>query len=66
MKKERCIVCNKKTGIVPFKCKCDPNASFCSLHRLDHNCNYDYKKDQKEKLIKQNPLITPSKVDEIK
>lgn len=66
MKKPRCLVCNKKTSLIPFTCRCDPKAHFCSLHRLDHNCTFDYKKEQQEKLVKENPLVVADKITGIK
>ena len=63
MKQERCKICKKKTGLVPFKCKCDDKAHFCALHRHNHQCTYDYHKDFKEKLIKENPTIVAKKVE---
>jgi predicted nucleic acid binding AN1-type Zn finger protein len=63
--KSRCHVCKKKTSIIAFTCKCNPDLKFCSKHRLDHNCTYDYFKENKEKLIKDNPLISHDKVKKI-
>ena len=42
-KKNRCPVCNKKMGLMPFECKC--GKSFCILHKDPeaHNCTYDFK-----------------------
>ena len=62
---ERCIVCNKKVGLLPFTCKCDENHKFCMKHRFDHNCTYDYFKDQQLKLKKENPKIEPPKIKTI-
>ena len=58
----RCTVCNKKLGLIPFTCKCDANFKFCSKHRLDHGCTFDYKKEQYEKLMKDNPKIIAPKI----
>jgi AN1-type zinc finger protein 5/6 len=57
----RCTTCNKKVGLIPFTCKCDDNFKFCSKHRLDHDCTFDYKKEQLKKLIKDNPKIVAPK-----
>ena len=67
-KSNRCVVCNKKTGIIPYTCKCDPKVLFCTLHRLpeSHKCTYDWKKDGQEKLLKENPIIQPEKLEKIK
>ena len=37
--------CKKKLDLVKIQCKCD--LYFCSKHRLNHNCTYDYKKNSK-------------------
>jgi len=42
----RCNACNKKLGVLGgIKCRCDKH--FCSLHRYasEHNCQYDYIKN---------------------
>ncbi len=46
----RCATCNKKTGIVPFECKC--GNQYCSKHRYaeDHACTYDYKTNERNAL----------------
>ena len=62
MKQAKCSVCKKKVGIIPFTCKCDKKKVFCSKHRHDHNCTYDYKKEFQEKFAKENPVIAPNKI----
>ena len=64
-KKNRCMVCNKKLGLLGIKCKCDKY--FCSEHRYSdrHDCTYDYKKSTQELLIKTNPVINPSKINKL-
>ena len=61
----KCYQCNRKVGLLGFKCHC--NNIFCSKHRLsvDHSCPIDYKKLQREKLQKENPIITASKITPI-
>jgi hypothetical protein len=58
---ELCGVCKKKTHLM-FHCKCEGN--FCLKHRdsFKHKCTYDYKKAQRELLIKQNPKVVGSKI----
>ena len=58
----RCTVCKKKTGLIPFTCKCNAEFKFCSKHRLDHNCTFDFHKEQQEKLLKENPKIVAPKI----
>mmetsp|Transcript_52048 Transcript_52048/g.59451 ORF Transcript_52048/g.59451 Transcript_52048/m.59451 type:complete len:144 (+) Transcript_52048:429-860(+) len=61
----RCWTCNKKIGLTGFKCKCE--YYFCNSHRFseDHECPFDFKQSQKEKLAKENPLIVSEKVEKI-
>ena len=49
-----CWSCNKKVGYMGFKCKCE--YIFCGSHRhfSDHNCDFDYKNYDREKLIKKS------------
>jgi predicted nucleic acid binding AN1-type Zn finger protein len=46
----RCATCNKKTGIVPFDCKC--GGQYCTKHRYpeEHACTYDFKSEERNKL----------------
>lgn len=37
--------CNCKLGFVKIQCRCGDY--FCSKHRQNHNCTYDYKKNSK-------------------
>jgi len=48
--------CKKKLTLTDFKCKC--NKKFCPKHRLpeQHNCNFDFKKYNKDEFIKKNGL----------
>jgi hypothetical protein len=64
-KSNRCFVCRKKLGLLFFTCKCDENKMYCSNHRLDHNCNFDYKKMEKDKLEKNIKDANFIKVDKI-
>eukprot|EP01111_Echinosteliopsis_oligospora_P014509 TRINITY_DN547_c0_g1_i1.p1 TRINITY_DN547_c0_g1~~TRINITY_DN547_c0_g1_i1.p1 ORF type:complete len:150 (+),score=18.94 TRINITY_DN547_c0_g1_i1:126-575(+) len=61
----RCWNCNKKVGLLGFKCRCD--YVFCSMHRHSdkHCCPFDYKGLQKQNLEKLNPVIKGSKLDKI-
>lgn len=62
-KKNRCFICNKKTGCVPFNCKCDNIKLFCGEHRYPekHNCTFDWKTDGKKILSKKNPKVVCDK-----
>lgn len=63
--KERCWTCNKKIGLTGIQCRC--TYVFCGKHRYpkEHQCTYDYQKDQKEKLQKENPVVTAEKIRKI-
>ncbi len=58
-KKKRCFVCNKKLGLIPFSCRCNTTIKFCSIHRYpdSHNCQFDWKKEGREQLEKNNPKV---------
>ena len=60
-----CWTCNKKAGMMAYKCKCE--YSFCKKHRLpeSHNCEFDYIKEGKQTLAKANPNIQTDKIERI-
>ena len=41
-KKKRCLVCNKKVGLLGFTCRCD--GVFCAIHRSEsaHDCSFNF------------------------
>jgi curli biogenesis system outer membrane secretion channel CsgG len=61
----RCNKCRKKVGLTGFKCKC--GLLFCGQHRYAeaHDCGFDYKTTQREKLAAANPLVQAAKVERI-
>ncbi|GJQ09679.1 hypothetical protein GpartN1_g1470.t1 [Galdieria partita] len=63
--KNRCQWCNKKVGLTGFSCRC--GFVFCSEHRYSdkHNCNFDFKSQNKEILSKANPQVVASKINKI-
>ena len=63
--KETCWKCSKKIGIFGHSCKCD--FIFCKKHRLPetHDCEFDFRKETKEKLMKANPEIKSNKINRI-
>lgn len=65
IKKKKCDFCNKKIGLIPFVCKCD--SSYCAKCRLpsEHKCTFDFKTNGREKINKDNPKITSSKINKI-
>lgn len=58
----RCHICHKKT--FEYKCRCNDEISFCSKHRYaeEHNCTFDYKEKQKEKIVQENPKVENQKI----
>jgi hypothetical protein len=61
----RCWSCNKKVGLLGFKCRCD--YVFCSMHRYSdkHTCSFDYKAMARANLQKANPVVKGAKVEKI-
>nr|GFB69352.1 zinc finger A20 and AN1 domain-containing stress-associated protein 1-like [Tanacetum cinerariifolium] len=53
----RCFDCNKKVGLMGFKCRCVE--TFCGMHRYpeEHMCEFDYKKTGRELISKANPVV---------
>ena len=61
---KRCHNCKKKTGTVPFECKCD--FVFCGKCRqpFKHNCTFDYKKESDKKLKKSLVKVAGDKLND--
>ena len=59
-----CSKCRKRTIII-FNCKCEKD--FCSRCKYpeDHNCTFDYKAAQRERLRINNPKVINNKIDKI-
>jgi len=64
-KKNRCKICNRKVGMLGFECRCED--LFCSKHRYpdEHNCCYDYKTNERKRLLEENPKIVAEKIRKI-
>ena len=62
---KRCYLCRKKVGMFGYTCKC--GELFCAKHRYasEHSCTYDYRKEHKENLLKNNTDANFDKVLEI-
>ncbi len=60
----RCFVCKKRLYLNSFSCKCSSNL-YCTMHRLDHNCTYDYFSNNKNYIKTCNQKITKAKIDKI-
>ena len=58
---ERCSVCRRKT-VYLITCKC--KKVVCIEHRDadDHSCEFDYKAEERERIIKKNPILTGKKM----
>jgi hypothetical protein len=50
--KKRCefLDCKKKIAITSYPCKCKKN--LCQEHMNEHECTFDYRAEQTEKLMK--------------
>ncbi|XP_071692937.1 zinc finger A20 and AN1 domain-containing stress-associated protein 1 [Rutidosis leptorrhynchoides] len=61
----RCLSCNKKVGVMGFKCKC--GETFCGSHRYPekHDCEFDFKKTGRDAIAKANPVVKADKVNRI-
>ncbi|KAL5725544.1 hypothetical protein ACHQM5_008679 [Ranunculus cassubicifolius] len=64
-KKNRCLSCNKKVGLLGFDCKC--GSTFCSMHRYPekHECTFDFKAKGRELIAKSNPLVKADKLEKM-
>ena len=60
--RNKCETCNKKVGVMGFKCKC--GSTFCGSHRLAeaHGCTFDFKGAGRDAIAKANPIIKPDKL----
>ncbi|EOA15368.1 hypothetical protein CARUB_v10005807mg [Capsella rubella] len=58
----RCLCCNKKVGIMGFKCKC--GSTFCGEHRYPetHDCSFDFKEMGRGEIAKANPVVKADKL----
>lgn len=61
----RCSFCNKRVGLMGFKCRCGD--VFCSLHRYSdkHGCLFDYKGAGQDAIARANPIVKADKVEKI-
>ncbi len=64
LEKNKCWKCTKKIGLTGVRCRC--GYVFCATHRYaeSHECDYDYKANERRKLTKQNPLVQAQKLTE--
>ena len=66
-KSVKCLVCNKRLGIMIFYCKCSITDPYCIKHMRpeEHNCGFDFKADAKCKLKLVLPKVEPQKMVKI-
>eukprot|EP00166_Cyanidium_caldarium_P005219 ctg_611.g335 len=60
-----CWKCEKRVGLLGFKCRC--GYTFCAAHRHaeQHACDFDYRAKAQKELAEANPLVVASKVEKI-
>lgn len=52
----RCSICNRKIKkMYKTTCECRCGKHFCSIHKFDHKCSFDYKTFNKNTL--ENKLV---------
>ncbi|GMH33491.1 hypothetical protein BSKO_01325 [Bryopsis sp. KO-2023] len=63
--KKKCGVCSKKVGLTGFPCKC--GRMFCGAHRYAeaHDCAFDHKTSERQRLAEDNPLVQASKLEKL-
>ena len=61
---DRCGGCNKKVGVMGFKCRC--GTTFCGSHRYpeDHRCRFDFKAAARDVIARDNPVVKADKLEE--
>ncbi|PSS11480.1 Zinc finger A20 and AN1 domain-containing stress-associated protein [Actinidia chinensis var. chinensis] len=59
----RCSSCNKKVGVMGFKCRC--GSTFCGAHRYPekHECSFDFKGSGRDAIAHANPVVKADKVE---
>ena len=62
--RKKCCKCRRKKLIVE-KCKCDFEYCLDCLPFFNHNCIFDWKKENQNNLLKLNPKIEAIKVVDI-
>ena len=56
-KKIKCNHCKCKLGMIHFTCKCGLILCQKHLNPHSHNCSFDYVKEKKEQIQKNNPKL---------
>ena len=57
-----CAVCQRRVGVGTIACRC--RVPLCKKHVWsgNHDCAYDYKGSEQERLKKANPTVAPRKL----
>jgi len=57
--------CNKKLGVSGIECRC--GYVFCGAHRYagEHDCRFNYVREQQRKLLRENPALKRDKMDKL-
>merc|ERR1719282_251029 len=60
-----CWKCNRKVGLLGFACKC--KYVFCANHRYSdkHNCDFDYRQNQRDQLNKSLEKVEEDKLERV-
>ncbi len=61
----KCFHCRKKIRGMEFDCKCEQKFCAKCRHPEGHNCTYDFRKHQKNKLEKELIKVVPEKLAKI-
>lgn len=56
-KKTKCQFCNCKLGLISYTCKCGMLLCQKHLNPHSHDCKFDYVKEKKDLLEKNNPKL---------
>ena len=59
-----CQNCKRKT-LLKITCKCELTVCFDCRYPELHDCKFDYQKEAKEKLTKDNPIVISEKLVKI-
>lgn len=59
-----CQHCKRKT-LMKITCKCSKVVCFNCRYPEIHDCKFDYQKEAKECLTKNNPIVVSEKLDKI-
>lgn len=61
----RCTKCSKRLGLTGFTCRC--GEQFCNVHRYpqEHQCAFDRKAAERNKLKDENPVVLSDKLERV-